>query len=417
MRMNWQVKKLRASAMQFAILVSVIVALLLGSFLLLTHTHRSFSVRSGQVLQNIELANEGINYGSSQEINVAEPLEIFINDLPVTLKKSYWGGFEMLTSMAGIGGKAFTKTALLGSNPETPRGIYLEDNKLPLVLVGKTRIEGNAYLPENIVKPGSISGHYYEGKELIYGRRFSSRENLPDLDTEWRTYIKDMLEFLPSQKENLIGLEDAGNSFSEERKIIFQTGKIYLEQVVKGNIIIKSQSEIEVSSLAELDQVLLIAPKVVFKENFEGNVHVIAEEVEVEKNSSLSYPSSIVVLEKNSRPEDTPPFILPKVIIGENTIFQGNIVYLEAFKNKITKTDILFKENSFIEGMVYSEGHSELEGVVSGSFYTRFFVANKAGSIYINHIYNGKILTEGIKPQTCGLLLEGHKKKVALWLY
>ncbi len=404
--------------MQFAILVSVLVALLLSSFLLFTYTYSSFSLRTNQVLDNIDASNKGVSYMSRADVQLIDSLSLVLNEVPVLLKTSFWGAYQLVHSKGGAGSTAFEKVALLGAGTSAEAtGIYLENNQLPLVLAGNTFIEGDAYTPDDIIKPGSISGHYFSGNQLIHGRRFKSAEKLPALNTEWRSYIQEMLHFIPGAEDVVVGLENIGTSFFLNRRVIFQENKIFLDQSLSGNIIVVSPQEIEVSAFAKLDQVLLIAPKVIFRSEFAGNAHVLSEEAIVEENVRLHYPSSITVLAREGeelKPEDV---YKPKIIIGQKSIFEGNILFLDSSEDEGHKNDVLLAEDSFIEGNVYSEGYTELRGTVLGSIYTRYFVANQAGSLYINHIYNGRILEVSEKREIAGLVLKDSDKKVAAWLY
>ena len=410
--------KIKASAMQFAILVSVIVALLLSTFLLFTHTYSSFSVRADRVLQNIEASDKGIDYLATTDVHLTDSLELVIENIPVLLKNSYWGGFQLVHSRGGVGSTAFEKVALLGAGSGMDRpSIFLENNQLPLVLVGDTRIEGDAYTPENIIKPGSIAGHYYAGDKLVYGRRFNSTENLPDLNANWRSYAQNMLNFIPDGGETVKGLENSTNSFFGNRQVIYQDDKIFLNESLSGNIMVVSRVEIEISPFAKLDQVLLVAPKVVFRTGFAGNAHVVSEEAVLDEDVRLTYPSSIVVFSKGGeerRPEDA---YKSKIEIGQHSLFEGDILYLDNFEQEGHGNDVLLAENSYVEGNIYCEGYTELKGTVQGRVYTKYFVANHGGSLYVNHIYNGRVLTGNVKPEMAGLVLTGTGKKVAAWLY
>lgn len=403
--------------MQFAILVSVLVALLLSSFLLFTYTYSSFSLRSQRVLENIEAVNKGVEHMSDGDVNI-DSLETTIGKTPVLLKSKFWGGFQLVYSRGGSGSTSFEKAALLGAGTglDSP-GILLENNRLPLVLAGDTRIEGDAYTPENIIKPGSIAGHYYAGNQLVYGRRYPSPEALPALNEGWRSYVREVLKFSPEAGATIVGLENISNSFFKERQVIFKETGIFLDHALSGNVMVISGDEIEVSAFAKLDQVLLVAPRVVFRTGFEGNAHVISEEAIVEENVRLRYPSSIVVnanVNKIPRPEDA---YTPKIRIGQKSHFEGNILFLDSTEQEGHKNDILLAEDSFVEGNVYCEGYTELKGTVSGSLYTRYFVANNRGSLYINHICNGRVTTVNVKPHLGGILLAGKEKRVAAWLY
>ncbi|MCX2839446.1 hypothetical protein OQ279_14945 [Salinimicrobium sp. MT39] len=410
--------KIRASAMQFALLVSVIVALLLSAFLLFTHTYSSFSVRSDQVLRNINASNKGIEYLAKADLQLTDSLEILIQEIPVLVKNSFWGCFQLAHSRGGSGSTSFQKVALLGAGTGGEKiSLFLEDNLLPLVVAGNTRIEGDAFTSQDIIKPGSIAGHYYAGDQLVYGRRFESPSELPELNPEWRFYVQNMLKFIPEAGAIVIGLEDRTNSFFNERQVIYQEDKIEINESLSGNILIISLREIEVTPFAKLDQVLLVAPKVLFRSGFRGNVHVIAEEAVLQENVKLNYPSSIVVSAKEEVEINPESSYKPKIEIGEHSVLEGNLVFLDASEETNPKLDLLLAENSFVEGTIYCEGYTDIRGKVLGSLYTKYCVANRGGSLYINHIYNGRILTNGMKQEMSGLVMDGQEKKVAAWLY
>ena len=404
--------------MQFAILVSVIVALILSAFLLFTYTYSSFSVRSDQVLRNIDTSNKGIEYLAKADLQLTDSLEILIDDIPVLIKNDFWGGFQLAHSRGGAGRNSFEKVALLGGGSgEEKIGLFLADNQLPLVVAGNTRIEGDAFTPQDIIKPGSIAGHYYAGDQLVYGRRYESPSELPVLNAEWRFYVQNILKFIPEAGEIVTGLEDRSNSFFNKRQVIYQEDKIEINESLSGNILIISRQEIEISPFAKLDQVLLVAPKVLFRSGFQGNVHVIAEETVLQENVRLNYPSSIIVSAKEGAESNPESSYSPKIEIGEHSVLEGNLVFLDASEETSPKLDLMLAENSLVEGNIYCEGYTELRGTIQGSLYTRYFVANHRGSLYMNHIYNGRILTRDIKQEMSGLPLNGQKKKVAAWLY
>jgi hypothetical protein len=410
--------RVKASAMQFAILVSVIVTLLLSSFLLFTYTYSSFSIRSEQVLRNISAANKGIAYSCRADVEIKDSLSMVIEEIPVMIDKQYWGSFELIRSRAGEGNSSFEKVVLVGAKSGFERpGIYLENNNLPLVLVGKTRIEGDAYTPEDIIKPGSIAGHYYAGDKLVYGRRFQSLKKLPVVDILWKTYARNLLAYIPGGNTSVIELRDASNSFLEQSQVIYSTDKLVLREILKGNVILKSETAVEITSLSQIDQVLVIAPKVIIRKGFKGSLHVITEEIEVEDEVWLQYPSSIVVFEKDNFEADSPYSYIPRIGLGQSSLLEGNLLYFGSSSENISRNDILINEGSVVEGDVYCEGHTDLKGTVIGTLYTKFFVANQGGSLYINHIYNGQILKAGVKENMSGLLLAGEPRNVATWLY
>lgn len=412
------IKKIKASALHFAILISVIVAIILSCFLLLTHTLSSFKIQSHKVLTNIEVSNKAFQYYFNNDKMFIDSISIEIENTPVSLSKTYWGSFEKVTSIAGKGTQRFKKIALLGSSePSTPTAMYLEENNLPLVLAGKTHIEGTSFAPGDMIKPGNIAGNYFNGSRLINGQRYNSETTLPALDPEWMSYVMNKLVNKPDNEETIMGLSNLKNSFLEKIKMIYSNSNIFLDQELLGNIIVKSETEIQVSEFAKLDQVLMVAPKVVVNSNFRGNLHIISENVQVGNNAFLNYPSSIIIIK-------IPPVTVledlgmePKLTIGMNSILEGNIIYLNSEEKGSPQPDIMLNETSVIEGNIYCQGYLDIRGTVKGSVFTKYFVAQQHGSLYINHIYNARIMNEGRKPDISGLLFEGSRKNVASWLY
>lgn len=410
-------RKYKASALQFAILVSVIVAILLAAFLLFTFTFSSFTVKSHQVLSNIDISSKGIQYLQYDGYDIEDSLVVSIEETPVVLSNTYWGGFELASATAGGDKNKFKKIALLGSGWEGEiTGMYLQDNSLPLVLAGNTRIEGAVFSPENIIKPGNISGNYFNGGKLVNGSRYNSKSFLSALDPKWKDYVLEMQAFSPGSNDLVSEPGSMKNSFFDKRKVIYNTEKVILDHQLLGHVIVRSETEIEISSFSELDQVLIIAPKVVVNSNFTGSLHIISEEVKVGENTKLEYPSSITVIQKPSFGKETSYGEEPKIFIGNKSIVRGNIIYLTKEEDK-SRNHVIISNDAVVEGNVYSDGYTELKGTVIGSVYTKYFVANEAGSIYINHIYNGKILTEAAKDEMAGLPFEGKSKTIAAWLY
>lgn len=411
-------KKVKASAMQFAILVSVIVALLLSSFLLFTYTYSSYSTKSKKVLENIEASNIGIVYSCKAAITIVDSLDIVLEDVPVKISKNFWGSFELVKSRAGEGSISFEKAALIGSKSglEKP-GIYLEDNNLPLVLVGKTRIEGDAFTPEDIIKPGSIAGQYYANDQLVYGRRFRSSPKLPALDGDWKAYAQNMLSYVPDNNSIIVNLMDAANSFFNQPLVVYNTQRFEVNEKLMGNFILKSEIAVEVNSFSQLDQVIIIAPKVLIRNGFKGSLHIFAEEVELEDNVQLFYPSSIIGFEKEGSYSKSKNAFIPKITLGQNSLLEGNLIYFDSLGDDNARNDVLIGESAVVEGTVYCEGYIDLRGSVVGGVYTKFFGASQAGSLYINHIFNGQVLKADVKEDMSGILLAGETKNIAAWLY
>lgn len=414
-------KKIKASALQFAILVSVIVALLLGSFMTLTYSHQFFKMQSQFLLDVVQESQLGIEYSNHTESSLIDITAFENENLDVSVDPGFWGGFMTVKSTAVIKTKSFTKMGLVGTGITNPKtSIYITDPQTPLVLVGNSQIKGTAYVSDKGIKAGVIAGNYFQGKELVHGAIRRSNAVLPALDDRWLNGTRRLLNnTIPLGIEMISSRTQNTASFFENTKMFYSSGNLLLTQEYIGNLIIKSDSEIIVSKYAKLTDVVLIAPKITVKSGFTGTAHFLADSsIKIEENVHLSYPSSIILIDKNNDLKKNIPKGEEPIYISENTTISGSIIYLpKETSNTHTNTSITIRTNAMINGSIYCQGNIELLGTVIGSVYTNRFVANEFGSKYINHIYNGRILGEDISKEYYGLPFKNVKKGVAKWLY
>jgi len=410
--------------MQFAILVSVIIAVLLGSFLTLTHTHRFFNIQSKLFLNTIEQANAGIQYGLQGKHLFRDSINLEFSNSNTKVKRKFWGGFRLLESSSQANFKSFKKMALTGSKITTPvTSLYISESKIPLVLVGNTKIEGTAYLSNKGIKPGSIAGHYYNGKNLVKGKINYDAGNLPSLDQDWKSHISWLLDYIPTQNDDVIPIEEENkNSFFNPTQFVYDSEQLVLNESYTGNIIIKSETEIIITKYASITDVTLIAPRIIIEKGFKGSGSFIASEsITIEEEVSLSYPSALIVLQKKIESNQQISLAAP-ILISENSFASGIVVFFVNENNPVgsrisTKVNIDIKPLAVVEGQVYCKGNTQLSGTVIGSVYTNRFVTKGFGSIYVNHIYNGKILANDLHPKFSGLPFSGSNNGIIKWLY
>lgn len=422
-----RIKKIKGAALQLALLVATVVALLLSSFLLLTHTHSLFRTQSQQLFDVIESANMGVTYLFSSEENTADSI-VLSNELSQTIiKKEYWGAFQKTQSISSSGSKSFTKMALTaGDDIESNLAVYVVNANLPLVLVGEAKVDGNAFLPDRGVKAGVISGDYFQGKTLIGGQISLSNPTLPELDLEWLRYLEVLQQYIPSSEDAYLNFQQENkHSFFEPTRFYYTPERFFTSEKYTGHIILMSASEIIVGPHAQLNDILVVAPKITIQSGFKGNATFLAStQIVVESNVHLYYPSSIIVAATNSEEEEKENYTnkdIP-VLIHKNTTIEGSVFYLNEAtvdtnsKNRY-RVHIKTEPNTNIHGTVYCRGNMEHLGLVSGSIYTQKFVANADGSKYINHLYDGQISTNNRNPNLTSILFKNAPRTTVKWLY
>ncbi len=419
-------KKIRAGALQYTIFISVIIALLVFAFISLSFVQQKVRIKSTFFQEVVEATNQGFSYLAYHEIpyNQQTPLPLQLDTrVKTTANKTQWGLFDIVTVTSTKRKELFTKTAFVGSSNLERPALYLQDQNQPLVLVGNTRIEGTTYLPKQGVKRGAIAGHSYTGTQLIYGSIANSTVKPTQLQ-RLLSIKKFPLEIVSKEENIFISLEENTrlvNSFLEPTKIIRSTNAITLQVVeLIGNIVIHSDTKIKVHTSASLKDVILIAPQIEVLEKVSGNFQAFAtKNIIVHKNTNLNYPTALILLEKNNQQQRVSYTNQEnnQIHIQKNSTVKGIIAFITDNKIDNYKPQILLEEHTIVTGEVYCNQNTELKGTVKGSIYTKQFIANQFGSVYKNHIYNGKILGNDLSQHYSGLSFKKTHTTVAKWLY
>ncbi len=386
--------------------------------------------QSNGAIENIRFSNTGIDYLLHQgEVNTDTiAVEIIKKENQIIkVHLSHWGIFEKAYTLSQFRKKKFVKTALIGSsiNSQESPTLFLQETQTPLTLVGSTQIKGLAYLPSQGVKSGYIAGNSYYGNQLIYGSINTSTPILPKLNKICIDALESYCNgYKPQNQEDYINVETSRrivNSFQKKTKIGYSKESIVLENCnIIGNIIIKSDVSINIKNTANLKDIILIAPIIEIEDGTTGNFQAIAtQRIAVGKTCKLDYPSALVLFQdnKNNPKLAINPPLDNQIFIDSTTTIKGSVCYFRTKEYPDFKTQIVLETKSRIKGQVYCTGNFELKGSVSGSVYTKQFIANQAGSIFINHIYNGTIENENIPIVFGGIVLEQTPKTIMKWLY
>lgn len=421
--------KLSGGAMQLALFIVVVIALLLASFVILVNTHNRFNIQTDFVLETVEKANEGITYALRNEIAHNDTLIVDLNDEEYKTLKVYqdhWGLFEKVISSSQVKSNRFKKVALVGvAQPQANRTVlYVEDRNRPLVVVGNTKIQGVAHVPKQGVRTGNISGHSYYGNQLIYGATKTSRPELPKLLKQSYRHIENIQKTLEKIGNgrflDISKTQNHQNSFLSPVKLVYNKKTIHLRgESLTGHIVVQSTTKIIVDASTKLKDVILLAPVIEIKDYTKGTFQAFAiKELIVGKNCDLGYPSALVLIEDETVQEsqtNNGEKETPTMTVEGGTKIKGTMVYLGKTKNY--KAQVFIEENATVIGEVYCNRNLELLGTVNGSVFTSSFVANQSGSSYQNHLYNATISIEALPQEYVGLPFENAQKSVVKWLY
>lgn len=418
----------KAGSLQFAIMISAIIAVLLSVFMILIHSHSMFAKKSDILIETIQQAEQKI-ISNLADFSVERDTIFSVIDeeknMTSKLHSGYWGMYGKMYSETTAKAKRFERMALVSGWQQTTNrtALYLKETSRPLIVVGNTKIQGKAYLPKQGVRAGTIAGNSYQGNRLVYGSILKSKEELPKFPEKLKKQLISLQKKpLPISNESYIDFKPNKtytNSFREPTKTIFSNGELDLFRVkLTGNIVVRSNTKIKVAASSVLKDVILIAPEIEIERNTKGVFQAIADQqIIVGKDCELNYPSALVLRSEDDIEATTNLTKKKNIFIDENTTIKGMICYLQDKTTVRFEPQVLLKENTIVEGFVYCEQQLELLGNIRGSLYTSGFITKQSGSIYQNHLYNGVISSSELIDEYVGFPFENLDYKVVKWLY
>jgi len=418
-------KKIKAGALQYVLVISVIIAIIISAFISLVYLQQRMNIKhqfTKEAIAAVQLGFESLKHQKTP-YDLKTPVHFYDNEIAVsTLIKKHWGIFDLAIVNSKVKNEFFQKIGLLGVQHSKREALYLKDNNNALVLVGKTKITGTVALPKQGVKSGNIAGVSFYGNPLINGSRKASSSSLPQIQNI--EFVKDFYQNYLTNEMKSIELEDGvkiHQSFTNTTGLYTATKPILLKNIsLSGNIVVSSKTAIIVEASANLEDIILIAPKIKIEKNTTGNFQALARKsIEVASGCTLNYPTALILLNEN----DTSVQVFngeeqtkEQIHVSKNTLVKGMVVYCSDNNTSPYKTQIQIDDSAVIKGEVYCSKNLALQGSVFGSVYTNHFIVKKSGGVYVNHLFNGTINVKKLPIQYVGLLINNESNSVAKWL-
>ena len=170
---------LKASAFHYALILSLIIAIVCASLLAVFSLSESRIKTLEKRADHKRAILSAFNYvkGNYSSLSYFKNYDLseFVNKCSIELEP--WGLFDILKIRLD---SSNVTGCLLASavNSKDKFAIKLKDQGFPLILTGKTLIKGNVYAPDNIVKRGYVEGKNFAFQELVRGDIFKSSEKL-----------------------------------------------------------------------------------------------------------------------------------------------------------------------------------------------------------------------------------------------
>jgi len=420
-------RKIKAGALQFVLLIGTVIALLLMTFAMLSHTQSFFGKKTELFIQTVKHADLGLEYLTQMNSSIMDSVIVEVpTDYPIEIKgvKEFWGVFEKYSVVATSKKNYIAKSILVGQQSQDALpALYLQNKERPLIMVGDSRIVGKAVLPQQGIRTGNIGGNSFYGNFPNPATFGLSNSQLPAIHSEIRLQMENLLrEGFNAQRESVVSMTPdlrLTNSFHKPTKYIYGEIINLTETSLTGNIVIRASRKIIVHKNSALQDVILIAPEIEIKNGVVGSFQAFSSKsIQVGKGCMLNYPTALVTIDKSNfvnKPNQVQP---PAIFIDSRSDVRGLLVFLGAYEKLRFTPHIKIEDKATLWGELYNQGSLELEGTINGSVSTSSFVALQGGSIYQNHLYNGVINRLKLPKPYVGLLMNKNQiKNSCKWLY
>jgi len=391
--------RLKASALAYAILISLVISLITLSMIMAFGLHGKRMADIGDMHRAARNADSGILLLLVDgQLASSGPMQ---NDLfgdgrdTVRLERRPWGAYQILVSKARSGRHEAMKIVLAGSvMGDSMVTLWLADQGRPLSLCGNTRIVGTCHLPKAGVRRAYIEGKNFVGDRLISGQQLTSGSTVPEmLPTAFTEHVQEGQEKLVFEEMDMFTID---RSFNLPMLVITSMEDIQLIGVtLSGNMLITSETAIHVGRNSKLSRCMLHAPKVTVESGFIGDVQIYGDSVELESGVRLDYPSGIYAINPD-RGHD--------VLIGEESTVIGQVLM---GKPSGGKGLLRIAKDARVYGIVTNLGFTELKGSVHGQLMTSGFTLRTPSSTYDNHLLDATISHEELPPEFVGCIRNG----------
>jgi hypothetical protein len=254
--------------------------------------------------------------------------------------------------------------------------LYIVDKGNPVKYKGNVAISGNVEISSlSNVNEKLRSVIYAPSKLQFNGSLLESQNSLPVLVTQFK--VPEVLEEFRFRESELY-TNILKHSFKEETIEILLDNTVVNDMVLSNNIILSSKRKVVITSNNYLKNVLIIAPEVEITAGFTGKLQIKAsEKITIRENVTLEEGSSLW-LEGDAENK------IPSISIGPFSEINAVCVMLRSKNQSFFSLD----KNAAFNGMIYNQGVTEANGVITGSLYTEEIGERKGEQINLNLISN-----------------------------
>ena len=409
-------EKLEAGILSSVLSVSLIIAALCASLISLAYYYRMATLQHTITDRLDDNARSGINlllatlnntasYGHWKDLYGQTQDSVWLQQKP-------WGVYQVGVAKAQTGNHSRQRVALFGQHPDKvgQSALYLADEQRPLSVAGHTQLKGTCYLPKAGIKSAYINRIGFQGEHLVNGPTKESQRALSKLSPDIITHLRGLMTGELADYHILDLLSDSlSHSFLDRPIYYHSTNPITLSTVLRGNIIVSSDQAVTITSRANIENIIVVAPQISIAPGFSGRLQAVATDtLMVGQGCHLRYPSALMLLTSSGG----------TIVLDESSQVSGTVV-LAGDGTDYHRRLLSLERDAGITGMVYADGLVELKGSIYGHLSCRKFMLRTPSTLYENHILDGILDASRRSPHylASSLWATTSQKGIAQWLY
>ena len=376
----------KAGALYFSIIVAFLIAVICASLIMLAAHYRGSYLKEMRMARLSRNMDSGIAYvltGNENTSDSLEGLDLFGDQADsVLIAKKKWGIFTLATVKSFVLSDTLKRSFLMGlETTNDALAVYLSDEDRPLSVSGDTRITGDVEVPKAGMRKSYVESRPYSGDQLVYGKIQDSKRTLGGLEKKWITEIEEKLDFDPLALSTLTAGDEHVSFFAAAKE--FDVSRLTkIDNNLSGQITLYSDTTVQISADAKLDNTIIYAKSIVIADGFKGNCQLFARDsIIVGNDVALSYPSVLALISKEKIVDQA------KITLGSNVVFEGIILSYEP-KRSALQTLVSLGEKTVVKGEIYATGLIKLEKKikVEGKVSCNRFIMQTPTTLYENFL-------------------------------
>lgn len=387
--------RLKASALFYAITVALLIGLVMGAMVLLTHFRNVRTERwltHERVASNARSAAYAALYRATPDVGVVY-LDLFGNGRDsAAVEVLAWGAMDLVRVRAWHGDQEATITAFAGRSFDDRLVLDLPRSAGPVHVCGDARIRGNVRVPQADVRRGHIEGRPYSGDRLVDGDVLRSSDTPPVLRDELAGRLERMCSGTLVQGQAFEQVAEGQgsvliNAQSGPLPLLSFTGPTHLKDLhLRGPLLIRCNDSLSLDAVNELDLVMIQAPFIAIDPDAEFSVQCFASKgILVGAGARLIFPSLLAVWRDDRLAEGM------HITIDPDALVQGAVIAIDRSIRGREQGSVVIHPGAIVQGELYAEGSVQHQGELSGTLIARELILRTLSTVYHGHLLDGTL--------------------------